>query len=128
MALKIVRLGNPAPVSGEGAPVDDPSPVRSVDSATPSLTGPLADGAGPKLLMHLFSEARTGRLVVAEEGTMPWGFGAELVARVSEALAANPPRCARVGAHHLPIPCARPAEEAVLPDIDRVVEAVRRVM
>jgi len=74
------------------------------------------------------SVRRTGRLVVAEEGTMPWGFGAEVVARVSEAVAATPPRCARVGAHHLPIPCARPAEEAVLPDIDRVVEAVRRVM
>jgi len=74
------------------------------------------------------SVRRTGRLVVAEEGTMPWGFGAEVVARVSEALAEAPPRSARVGAHHLPIPCARPAEEAVLPDIQRVVEAVRRVM
>jgi 2-oxoisovalerate dehydrogenase E1 component len=74
------------------------------------------------------SVRRTGRLVVAEEGTMPWGFGAEVIARVSEALAENPPRCARVAAHHLPIPCARPAEEAVLPDIDRVIDAVRRVM
>lgn len=74
------------------------------------------------------SVRRTGRLIVAEEGTMPWGFGAEVLARVSEALAENPPRSARVGAHHLPIPCARPAEEAVLPDVHRVVEAVRRVM
>jgi 2-oxoisovalerate dehydrogenase E1 component len=74
------------------------------------------------------SVRRTGRLVVAEEGTMPWGFGAEVIARVSEALAEHPPRCARVGARHLPIPCARPAEEAVLPDIDRVVDAVRRVV
>jgi len=74
------------------------------------------------------SVRRTGRLVVAEEGTMPWGFGAEVIARVSEALANGPPRCARVAAHHLPIPCARPAEEAVLPDVARVVDAVRRVM
>jgi 2-oxoisovalerate dehydrogenase E1 component len=76
----------------------------------------------------LASVRRTGRLVVVEEGTGPWGFGAELVAAVVEAMAAAPPRCARVGAHHLPIPGARPAEEAVLPDAARVVAALRQVM
>jgi 2-oxoisovalerate dehydrogenase E1 component len=70
---------------------------------------------------------RTGRLVVAEEGTGPWGFGAEVVAQVTEALAAHPPRCARVAAYPLPIPNARPAEEAVLPSVDRVVRAIRSV-
>jgi pyruvate dehydrogenase E1 component beta subunit len=74
------------------------------------------------------SVTRTGRLVVAEEGTAPWGFGAEVVARVSETLASRPPRCARVGAHNLPIPCARPAEDAVLPDVERVAAALRKVM
>lgn len=76
----------------------------------------------------LASVRRTGRLVVVEEGTGPWGFGSELVAAVVEAMADAPPRCARVGAHHLPIPGARPAEEAVLPDAARVVAALRQVM
>ncbi len=74
------------------------------------------------------SVRRTGRLVVVEEGTAPWGFGAEVVAAVSEALAERPPRSARVAAHPLPIPNARPAEERVLPDSARVLQAIRAVM
>jgi 2-oxoisovalerate dehydrogenase E1 component len=74
------------------------------------------------------SVRRTGRLVVVEEGTAPWGFGAEVVACVAERLHERSPRCARVGAHHLPIPNARPAEDRVLPDAQRVAEAIRAVM
>ena len=74
------------------------------------------------------SVRRTGRLVVAEEGTAPWGFGAEVVALESvRNSTTSPPRCARVGAHNLPIPGARPAEQTVLPDVDDVVEAIRKV-
>jgi pyruvate/2-oxoglutarate/acetoin dehydrogenase E1 component len=73
------------------------------------------------------SVRRTGRVVVVEEGTAPWGFGAEVVARVSEELEDHPPRCARVGAHNLPIPGARPAEETVLPSVEDVVQAMRKV-
>jgi 2-oxoisovalerate dehydrogenase E1 component len=76
----------------------------------------------------LHSLRRTGRLVVVEEGTGPWGFGAEVVAAVSEAMAGQPLRCARVAAHALPIPGARPAEDVVLPDAARVVAAIRQVM
>jgi 2-oxoisovalerate dehydrogenase E1 component len=94
----------------------------------------LAEYVIPSQLAPLRVEAivdsvrRTGRLVVVEEGTTPWGFGAELAARVVEALRDRPPRVARVGAHHLPIPGARPAEDAVLPDVERIVEAVRRIV
>jgi pyruvate/2-oxoglutarate/acetoin dehydrogenase E1 component len=76
----------------------------------------------------LHSVRRTGRLVVVEEGTGPWGFGAELVAAVSEAMAGQRLHCTRVAAHPLPIPGARPAEDVVLPDAARVVAAIRRVM
>jgi pyruvate dehydrogenase E1 component beta subunit len=75
----------------------------------------------------LESVRRTQRLVVLEEGTEPWGFGAEVVARVAEELGAELRGCARVAAHHLPIPNARPMEDAVLPDAARVVAAARRV-
>ncbi len=74
------------------------------------------------------SVRRTGRLLVIEEGTQPWGFGAEVVARVCEELRDRPPRCGRVGAHPLPIPNARPAEDLVLPNAARVVAAMRELM
>jgi 2-oxoisovalerate dehydrogenase E1 component len=74
------------------------------------------------------SVLRTGRLVVVEEGTEPWGFGAEVIARVSEEIAGRPLRCKRVAAHHLPIPNARPAEASVLPDGERVAAAIRSLM
>ncbi len=63
-----------------------------------------------------------------EEGTGPWGFGAEVVARIAEELGPELLGCARVAAHHLPIPNARPMEDAVLPDTARVVAAARRVL
>lgn len=72
----------------------------------------------------LESVRRTGRLLVVEEGTGPWGFGAEVIARASEELG-NPPRSRRVAAYHLPIPNTRAAEDRVLPNVERVVEAMR---
>ena len=76
----------------------------------------------------LASARRTGRLLVVEEGTAPWGFGAEVVARVAEASGDRPVRSARVAAHHLPIPNARPAEECVLPSVERVVRMIRELV
>ncbi len=76
----------------------------------------------------LESVRRTKRLVVLEEGTEPWGFGAEVVARAAETLGPELRGAARVAAHHLPIPNARPMEDAVLPDAARVVAAARRVV
>jgi 2-oxoisovalerate dehydrogenase E1 component len=70
------------------------------------------------------SVGRTGRLLVVEEATVPWGYGAEVVASVTHALRDRPPRSARVGAHHLPIPNSRPAEDCVLPDVQRVMQAI----
>jgi 2-oxoisovalerate dehydrogenase E1 component len=76
----------------------------------------------------LESVRRTGRLIVVEEGTEPWGFGAEVVARVSETLGSELRGAARVAAKHIPIPNARPMEDAMLPDAERVVAAARRVL
>ncbi|MFN8545576.1 MAG: thiamine pyrophosphate-dependent enzyme [Candidatus Binatia bacterium] len=73
------------------------------------------------------SARRTGRLLVVEEGTEPWGLGAEVVARVAEVVPGTV-RCGRVGAAHLPIPNARPMEDAMLPDVERVVAATRRLL
>jgi pyruvate/2-oxoglutarate/acetoin dehydrogenase E1 component len=76
----------------------------------------------------LASVRRTGRLLVVEEGTEPWGFGAEVIAKVAEELGPALRACARVAARHLPIPNARPMEDAVLPDAERVLAAARRLL
>ena len=65
--------------------------------------------------------------MIVEEGTGPWGFGAEVVARVVEDKSTGAVSCARVAARHLPIPSARPAEEQVLPDVSRIVAEIRRL-
>jgi pyruvate/2-oxoglutarate/acetoin dehydrogenase E1 component len=74
----------------------------------------------------LESVARTGALVTVEEGTLTGGFGAEIAARVQEASWDELRRpVLRVAARDSIIPAARPLEEAMLPAIADVVEAVR---
>jgi pyruvate/2-oxoglutarate/acetoin dehydrogenase E1 component len=69
---------------------------------------------------------KTGRLVVAEPGVLSHGFGAEVVSRVTEvALGAlkAPPR--RVASADVPIAYNRTLENATLPDVEDIVQAVR---
>jgi pyruvate/2-oxoglutarate/acetoin dehydrogenase E1 component len=74
----------------------------------------------------LESVARTGALVTVEEGTLTGGFGAEIAARVQEAAWNDLRRpVLRVAARDAIIPAARLLEEAMLPGIADVVEAVR---
>ena len=101
---------------------------RALQATCDEVTAPSSGGEFGVLPGHLpilASVRRTGRLLVVEEGTAPWGFGAEIIARVAEAMQERGPRCARVAAHHLPIPNARPAEDLVLPDAARVLAAMR---
>ncbi|GAA4285796.1 alpha-ketoacid dehydrogenase subunit beta [Georgenia daeguensis] len=74
------------------------------------------------------SVRRTGRLVVAHEAPVFFGPGAEIAARITE-------RCfyeleapvLRVGGFHTPYPTAK-HEEHYLPSLDRVLDAVDRVL
>ena len=74
------------------------------------------------------SVQRTGRLIVVHEAPVFGGIGAEISARVTE-------RCfwtmeapvLRVGAPHTPYPPSR-LEHYYLPDLDRIMDAVDRVM
>jgi 2-oxoisovalerate dehydrogenase E1 component len=73
------------------------------------------------------SVRRTGRLVTLEEGVADYGVGAAVIAAVSQA--AGVKLCCRmVGARPVPIPAARHLEDAVLPDVERVVAAIRSVV
>jgi pyruvate/2-oxoglutarate/acetoin dehydrogenase E1 component len=73
----------------------------------------------------LDSVARTGALVTAEEGTLTGGFGAEIAARVQEAAWSDlHAPVQRVAARDGIIPSARPLEDAMLPSVEDVVDAV----
>jgi pyruvate dehydrogenase E1 component beta subunit len=73
------------------------------------------------------SVEKTSRLVVAHEAVKAFGFGAEIVAMVSEEPPGRArPRVARVGAPFAPVPFAQ--EKDYLPSAADVVQAVRRVM
>ena len=71
------------------------------------------------------SVARTGRLVVVHEGRKTHGFGAELVARITEAqfgaLKAAP---LRIAALDLPVPFAPELEAAYRPSRDKIIDAL----
>ena len=74
------------------------------------------------------SVQRTGRLVIAHEAPVFGGIGGEIAARVTESCfySLEAP-VLRVGGFHTPYPPAR-MEEAYLPDLDRVLDAVDRVL
>jgi len=67
----------------------------------------------------------TGRLLVVHESHGNCGLGAEIIARVYEQVPDSlimPPR--RLGAKHVPIPVAESLENAVLPQVADIVQAV----
>jgi 2-oxoisovalerate dehydrogenase E1 component len=74
------------------------------------------------------SVVKTGRLAVVEEGVLTHGFGAEVVARLAGAawgaLKAPP---VRIAALDVPIPYNRSLENAAVPDVERVVAALKRL-
>jgi pyruvate dehydrogenase E1 component beta subunit len=76
----------------------------------------------------ILSVQKTGRLVVAHEAVAFCGFGAEIVAQLTERawghLKAAP---VRVGSRFAPVPFAEPLEKRVVPGKEDVIEAVRSV-
>lgn len=76
----------------------------------------------------LESVARTGRLLVAHEATVPFGIGAEIAARVArDAFWDLDAPIERVGAAATPPPYAPELERAWLPGRPEIVAAVRRL-
>lgn len=77
----------------------------------------------------LESVRRTGKLITVEEGTLTAGVGAEIAARVQEEAwddLREPVR--RVAARDGIVPAARPLEDAMLPGVEDVVDAVAAVV
>jgi len=74
------------------------------------------------------SVSRTRRLVTIEEGGLTLGWGAEVVARVVEALPGQIQSIDRVAARDLPVPAATSLEQRVLPQVADILRSVRKVM
>ncbi|MBE3008763.1 alpha-ketoacid dehydrogenase subunit beta [Microbispora sp. NEAU-D428] len=127
---RVVREGSDVTVAGYG-----PAIRPCLDAAAVAA----AEGAGLEVVdlrsispidFDTIAESvgRTGRLVVVHEAPVFFGAGAEIAARITE-------RCfheleapvLRVGGYHMPYPPAR-AERDYLPDLDRILDAVERVL
>jgi pyruvate/2-oxoglutarate/acetoin dehydrogenase E1 component len=67
----------------------------------------------------------TRRLLVAEEGNFTLGWGAEVVARTSEALGPQLEAARRVAAGDQPIPASASQELTLLPGVETLVQAAR---
>lgn len=75
------------------------------------------------------SARRTGRLLVVHEAVAVSGFGAEVVARVVEALGPGGLRAVeRLGAPRAPVPFSPVLEQAIRVTPDRVAAAIRRIV
>ncbi len=75
------------------------------------------------------SVARTSRLLVVHEAVTTGGFGAEVVARVTERLGPGALRgVARLGQPRVPVPFAPPLEDALKPDAAKVVAAAEALL
>jgi 2-oxoisovalerate dehydrogenase E1 component len=75
------------------------------------------------------SVKKTGRLVIAEEGCLTGGFGAEVAAiAAKQAFDHLDAPIERVAAWDTPVPFAPGLERAVIPGEDRIEEAVRAVV
>jgi pyruvate dehydrogenase E1 component beta subunit len=74
------------------------------------------------------SVRRTGRLLIVHEAPVLGGIGGEIAARISEQCFYHlEAPVLRVGGYHLPDPPAR-MEHAYLPDLDRVLDGVDRLL
>lgn len=76
----------------------------------------------------LFNESlqRSGRLLTLEEGTLSLGWGAEIIARAAAVMPNL--RSARVASKNMTLPSAISLEKKVLPCVDDVLNAAKRLL
>ncbi|CAM2007626.1 alpha-ketoacid dehydrogenase subunit beta [Acanthopleuribacter pedis] len=73
--------------------------------------------------------ARTGRVLIAEEGTGAWGIGSEWAAQLTDALWGKlKAPIQRVACTAPVLPNSRALEEQVLPSTDTIIQAVQTLM
>lgn len=74
------------------------------------------------------SVGKTGRLIIAEEDNMSWGWAAEVAALVcEEAFEALKSPVVRISAPDVPAPFSPVLEKYYVPSVDRIVQAAREM-
>lgn len=130
-AAEVKRVGGDVTIVAVGGMV----PLALDAAEALSREGTEAEVVDPRTLVPLDlativeSVGKTRRLVTVEEAALNHGFGGEVIARIcgiGPRLLAAPAQ--RVAAEDIPIAYARGLERATLPDADRIVDAVRRVV
>ncbi len=114
MAMVPQALAAARELAREGIEIEviDPRTLRPLDAGT-----------------IIASVRKTNRLVVAHEGWIKWGFGAELAALVTEeAFDDLDAPVARVGMRDVPMPYNDNLERAVIPGAADIVAAVKKVL
>jgi pyruvate dehydrogenase E1 component beta subunit len=77
----------------------------------------------------LQSVAKTGRLVVVDEGREPCSAASEISAAVAQhGFRSLKAPIGRVTAPNVPIPFSPPLENAVIPNPDRIIKAIQKVV
>ncbi|OZE93672.1 alpha-ketoacid dehydrogenase subunit beta [Rhodococcus sp. 15-2388-1-1a] len=98
--------------SGVSVEVVDPRTVQPLDTAT-----------------IVKSASKTNRILVVHEAVTFGGIGAEVAAQIQEeAFDYLDAPVLRVGAPFTPVPFSTPLEKAYVPDADRIVAGVRRLL
>jgi 2-oxoisovalerate dehydrogenase E1 component len=63
-------------------------------------------------------------LAIVEEGQGFAGFGAEIIAQLTEANASMLPKVTRIAPPAISIPASGPVETAILPNVDKIIAAI----
>jgi 2-oxoisovalerate dehydrogenase E1 component len=88
----------------------------------PTQLRPCAEG------MLRESVQRTGRALVIEEGTLSFGWGAEILARIAEHSFSPSARLGRIGAAEHPVPASPPLERVTLPGVEDIIRKARNLL
>ena len=73
---------------------------------------------------------KTGRLLIADEDYLSYGLSGEVSALIAENLDTVRLKAPvkRLAVPDVPIPCSRPLEQFVIPQVDSIVAAARRLV
>ncbi len=92
-----------------------------IEIVTPTQLAPFQTGE------IIASARRTGRLLTLEEGSKELGWGAEVIARVVQAVGPQLLRVDRLAARSLPIPASGALEVGVLPGVDQIIKICQKI-
>jgi acetoin:2,6-dichlorophenolindophenol oxidoreductase subunit beta len=76
----------------------------------------------------LDSVSLTGRLLVVEEDTLTLSWGSEVLARAVESLGSRLMVAGRLASKDLPIPASPILEQAVIPDVNDIIQNVKKLL